>query len=682
MHKILCIDRKNNRINQLRSWFLYVLLDFKSSYLGGGKLSILVESRMDAVRQKCCPFPIPAHRTGRADFPHPALRQDSSPDSRIIIKVYGAQMYYSQQTPNHLARQGVNTTRMQFLPLSQKTTNTPSNVIINRSVCLKPGAMAEVVRPTAKNAVQPISDFWPGILVSRYQNFVNFPPQARHTFSRRAGSHIPMTIFPIAVRPKRISKKVKAFPPSISKFRLGLVQGQSQTAHHFPRPIPCLHRMMMCKNHEIVSISDYMGLESCSPFSDPPILQKSIQVEIGKHWAGNPTLRGSTAALPSPSYSSIPLFVPLFDRSFQPRLDKTQYFPIDNSPGHTLHKFPVWDRIKVFRQIGINDIRIPLVEKHVHSLDGVARASLRSITIGTRFQIRFENRLQHHLGSRLNHSIPNSWNAKRPLASSRLRYHYALHRLRLVPFSAKFLPEPSQPLLQSLRLNLLKGLPIYSRRASIGFCQFISLGQYILAVNLVVKQVETVFRFILRLAIQLPLKCPDLNRCLQAHRQSPHLRIFKSTPEVRALPSTGITRLQQYYDPLRDPTEPSSLSERWSSFLHPAGGSLTRPDHLPGMPCSLPRWTQTGAFVGCFPAGNVFPVMQAGRHPQLHFRGLLKLHSRYGLQGCSATQGGLCHKASTQPVTKLSCLSAIRLTDYYLSGTFTRWRSALLRRTA
>ena len=34
------------------------------------------------------PFPIPAHRTGRADFPHPALRQDSPPDSRRSRKMH------------------------------------------------------------------------------------------------------------------------------------------------------------------------------------------------------------------------------------------------------------------------------------------------------------------------------------------------------------------------------------------------------------------------------------------------------------------------------------------------------------------------------------------------------------------------------------------------------------------
>lgn len=49
---------------------------------------------------------------------------------------------------------------------------------------------------------------------------------------------------------------------------------------------------------------------------------------------------------------------------------------------------------------------------------------------------------------------------------------------------------------------------------------------------------------------------------------------------------------------------------------------------------------------------RAFPVSQAGRHPRLHFRGLLKLHSRYGLPVCSPTIRGLCHEASIRPVTQ------------------------------
>jgi hypothetical protein len=59
---------------------------------------------------------------------------------------------------------------------------------------------------------------------------------------------------------------------------------------------------------------------------------------------------------------------------------------------------------------------------------------------------------------------------------------------------------------------------------------------------------------------------------------------------------------------------------------------------------------QTGALVDCFPIRAAFPVLQAGRHPHLYFRGLLRLHSRYGPSDCSTAQGGLCHEASIQPV--------------------------------
>ena len=61
---------------------------------------------------------------------------------------------------------------------------------------------------------------------------------------------------------------------------------------------------------------------------------------------------------------------------------------------------------------------------------------------------------------------------------------------------------------------------------------------------------------------------------------------------------------------------------------------------------------RTGAFVGCFPVDEAFPVSQAGRHPRHHFRGLLKLHSCYGLPVCSPTLRGLCHEASIRLVTQ------------------------------
>jgi hypothetical protein len=43
-----------------------------------------------------------------------------------------------------------------------------------------------------------------------------------------------------------------------------------------------------------------------------------------------------------------------------------------------------------------------------------------------------------------------------------------------------------------------------------------------------------------------------------------------------------------------------------------------------------------GALVDCFPAHAAFPKWQEGRHPHCRFRGLLRLHSRYGPSDRSA----------------------------------------------
>jgi hypothetical protein len=158
----------------------------------------------------------------------------------------------------------------------------------------------------------------------------------------------------------------------------------------------------------------------------------------------------------------------------------------------------------------------------------------------------------------------------------------------------------------------------------------------------------------------------------RAHRQSPHLCLLESIPEVRAIPSVGVTRLHRHYDPFRIPRRAAPRVSRTLEF------ASTRPGPLPHSPRSLslhavPITPVDPYRCTCrfFPVGAAFPVIQAGRHPRFHFRGLLRLHARYGLQGRSTTQGGLCHRASTRPVTGPSCLPATRLTDYYLEGSFT-----------
>src|SRR3954452_20562780 len=89
-----------------------------------------------------------------------------------------------------------------------------------------------------------------------------------------------------------------------------------------------------------------------------------------------------------------------------------------------------------------------------------------------------------------------------------------------------------------------------------------------------------------------------------------------------------------------------------------------------------------GADVDYFPIHTAFPVIQAGRHPHHHFRGLLRLHSRYGPLDCSTARGSLCHEASTRSVTQPSRSSATEAIDNSPGEIFLHWWFAPSGRTA
>jgi len=160
-------------------------------------------------------------------------------------------------------------------------------------------------------------------------------------------------------------------------------------------------------------------------------------------------------------------------------------------------------------------------------------------------------------------------------------------------------------------------------------------------------------------------------RCLQAHRQSPHLVRFENAPEVRALPSTRVTRLQRYYDPVRLPHRPAPCSTVEAATLVTHGSPpitwltvSTCDVHYPGGPAQV-------HLSAASPNRAAFPELRPGRRPQLPFRGLLRLHSRYRPSSCSTTRSGLCRRASIQPVARPNRLPATGPTDRYPDETFT-----------
>src|ERR1700731_1612322 len=117
----------------------------------------------------------------------------------------------------------------------------------------------------------------------------------------------------------------------------------------------------------------------------------------------------------------------------------------------------------------------------------------------------------------------------------------------------------------------------------------------------------------------------------------PPLTVFESAPEVRVLCSAGIARPRRSYDPVRLPPWPSPVAT-----LRPLPSHRTGLPRLPEPPSrrAVPTTPadRAGARVDCFPARAAFPKWQEGRHPHCHFRGLLRLHSRYGPPDRSAAQ--------------------------------------------
>jgi hypothetical protein len=109
--------------------------------------------------------------------------------------------------------------------------------------------------------------------------------------------------------------------------------------------------------------------------------------------------------------------------------------------------------------------------------------------------------------------------------------------------------------------------------------------------------------------------------------------------ELRSLPSTGITRLQRYSEPLRHPRAPD---------LPLAGIRLVIPDHALRLPvlrtlslCTCCRH-YPGARLGVLFRSFALPyqpspITLSGRPAHCPFRGLLGVHSRYGLHTRAVT---------------------------------------------
>jgi hypothetical protein len=145
--------------------------------------------------------------------------------------------------------------------------------------------------------------------------------------------------------------------------------------------------------------------------------------------------------------------------------------------------------------------------------------------------------------------------------------------------------------------------------------------------------------------------------------------------ELGSLPSAGVTRLPQYYEPLRHPKRPglSLTGVRLSSRDSPSGASRVASDLLYRHAVAI---TPVGSLdliasrgvTPNSPATTAFPVSVAGRLPHYPFRGLLSVHSRYGLSARGVAKTTLCIEGFGGLVTSTAAPIATGWSDQELPG--------------
>ena len=187
-------------------------------------------------------------------------------------------------------------------------------------------------------------------------------------------------------------------------------------------------------------------------------------------------------------------------------------------------------------------------------------------------------------------------------------------------------------------------------------------------------QIEPVVRLRLRLEIELPLKRPDLIGCCQAHHQSPILGSFKSVPEVRVLPSAGITQPQRYYDPVRHPPGPPSCDDVEAATLAQDGSPPITRFTLPTCRAYYPDGPERVRLSVASPLHSGLPRISGGSASMTSL-------SRPAQALLTLRPTGLLDRPTAAFVTRLRPAQlprqAARLlpgpTDNFLGGSFLHW---------
>src|SRR6202162_1690722 len=201
--------------------------------------SVGVESRSGAVtwaHVAIAPFPLPAHRTGRADFPHPALRPASSQGPRRLSHGEFAQAHHAELAEDVRIREPSGPLRRDLVPLDQEVPYARGDMMVDRAVGRRTGSVVEVACPAFQHAVQLDANISPRLFVAPAEDCTDPRLETSHALLRRTGAEIPSAGSRGVVGSEAVAEEVEALVPCIAQRSVRLVEAQPQAGHDSPRP--------------------------------------------------------------------------------------------------------------------------------------------------------------------------------------------------------------------------------------------------------------------------------------------------------------------------------------------------------------------------------------------------------------------------------------------------------------
>src|SRR6266852_5684325 len=124
----------------------------------------------------------------------------------------------------------------------QKVPHALVHVLVYDPIRLVQTSVAEVVLPASQLGIEVVANFFPAVVLTRSQHFVNPLLESLDRLLRRTGCQVGLAGFPPVARPKSVAQKIEAFLCGIPDTGLLLVQSQAQPSHHRLRPFSCLRR--------------------------------------------------------------------------------------------------------------------------------------------------------------------------------------------------------------------------------------------------------------------------------------------------------------------------------------------------------------------------------------------------------------------------------------------------------